>query len=164
MLGPFLAIQHSPTAIDGEEVEDHSGVCAARTESEEQKKRTPPSGGVARAREEGEALYDEIDRRQPSLLLPIKGGRERKARLAVIKNYNPSPALIELVAESGVNVLAEDVLGRWQCHRIATDRLPLDFEAAEADFRKLDPRRGALPETRRRAGPGQTAAQHPGRG
>jgi hypothetical protein len=52
----------------------------------------------------------------------------------VIKAYNPSPALIERAAELGVVALAEDVFGKWQRHRIATNRLPLDFEAAEADF------------------------------
>ena len=66
--------------------------------------------------------------------MPTRGGGDRKARLAVIKAYNPSPALIERAAELGVVALAEDVFGKWQRHRIATNRLPLDFEAAEADF------------------------------
>jgi hypothetical protein len=95
-------------------------------------KRTPSSEGV-RARE-GEVFSNEVDRRQGTLLLPTTGGGDRKARLAVIKSYNPSPALIERAAELGVNARAEDVFGKWQRHRIATNRLPLDFDAAEADF------------------------------
>jgi hypothetical protein len=128
------------------------------TTKEQSKERTPPRGGVARAREEREALSnDEVDRRQPWLLL-IKGGGERKARLAIIKSYNPSPALVERAAELGINAVDEDVFGKWQRHRISTNRLPLDFEAAEADFenwirdeerfKERDAERAGTPERR----------------
>jgi hypothetical protein len=114
-----------------------SGAC---TEAE-QKEGTEPPAGESRARpREGEIFSNDggdeevADRRQPSLFLPINGGGDRKARLAVINSYNPSPALIERAAELGVDAHAEDVFGKWRRHRIANNRLPLDFEAAEADF------------------------------
>jgi hypothetical protein len=101
----------------------------------EQKERSPPSG-ESRTRARGEEAFSngEVDRKQGVLLLPSRGGGDRKARLAVIKSYNPLPALIERAAELGVNALAEDMLGKWRRNRIANNRLPLDFEAAEADF------------------------------
>jgi hypothetical protein len=112
-------------------------VHGARTESE-QKERTEPPTGEPRARpREGEIFSNDgggeevADRRQASLLLPILGSGDRTA---VIKRYNPSPALIELAAAFGFNAHAEDILGRWQRHRIANNRLPLDDAAAEADF------------------------------
>ena len=95
---------------------------------------TPPCGGVARASEGGDFSNDEVDRKQGVLLLPTTGGGDRKARLAVIDIYEPSPALIELAGTLGVNARAENVFGRWKRTRIADNRLPLDERAAEADF------------------------------
>jgi hypothetical protein len=111
------------------------GCSPADTHKEHPKRteETPPAGEF-RAREGEDFSNDEVDRRQGTLLLPTRGGGDRKARLAVIKSYNPSPALIERAAEFGINALAEDVFGKWQRHRIANDRLPLDHAAAEADF------------------------------
>jgi hypothetical protein len=123
---------------NGAEFGQNGAEFATPTESEQEERTKPPSG-ESRARGE-EAFSNDggneevADRRQPSLFLTINGGGDRKARLAVIKSYNPSPALIERAAELGVTALAEDVFGKWQRHRIANNRLPLDFAAAEADF------------------------------
>jgi hypothetical protein len=113
----------------------NSGVCAAPTESEQKERNTPPSGeSHRRAREEGEDLSNDGDYGKPGVL--FKGGGDR---IAPVRRYNPSAALVDWAREQyGINALDDAVLGGFIDWHVEHDVLPGNgsFEAIEAGYRR----------------------------
>jgi hypothetical protein len=111
------------------------------TEIEQKERNTPPSGGVARAREGGFSVMDEeekedatesdgADRRQINMLLPIAGGGARGD--ASLDDYQPSQKTIELACELGLDALSKGMLDHWRDNRRANGKIPAD---PDADYR-----------------------------
>jgi DNA-binding Lrp family transcriptional regulator len=113
----------------------NSVACAAPTESEQKEDKTPPSGeSHRRAREKGEDLSnDEVDEK-PGVL--CKGGGDR---IAPVRRYNPSAALVDWAREQyGINALDDAVLGGFIDWHVEHDVLPGNgsFQAIEAGYRR----------------------------
>ena len=68
------------------------------------------------------------------LLLPFN---RRSDLRALLKNYNPSAALVDLAREQhGINALDDRVLGEFIDWHIEHNKLPSDIEAIEAAYRR----------------------------
>ena len=153
-------------AVFGQETASFSGlnnVTSAAPSESEQKERTPPSG-ESHARARGADLSNnEVDGRQGLLLLPFN---RRSDLRALLKNYNPSAALVDLAREQhGINALDDRVLGEFIDWHIEHNKLPRDIEAIEAAYRRWIRREWRLaeqsrhrPQQRSDAGEADTAA------
>ena len=153
-------------AVFGQETASLSGlnnVTRAAPSESEQKERTPPSG-ESHARARGEDFSnDEFDGRQGALLLPFNGRGDRRA---LLKNYNPSAALVYLAREQhGINALDDRVLSEFIDWHIEHNKLPSDIEAIEAAYRRWIRRERRFaeqsrhrPQQRSNAGETETAA------
>jgi hypothetical protein len=90
-------------------------------------------------------------------LLPIHSGGSTEPR-AGLASFNPSPELLDwAAAEHGINALADDILGKFVDHQLATVKRPHDLDAAyriwirnEAKFTVAD--RSRRPAAGRRRG------------
>jgi hypothetical protein len=98
------------------------------------------------------------------LLLPPFNGRSDLR--ALLKNYNPSAALVDLAREQhGINALDDRVLGEFIDWHIEHNKLPSDIEAIEAAYRRWIRREWRFaeqsrhrPQQRGDAGEAETAA------
>jgi hypothetical protein len=72
------------------------------------------------------------------MLLPINGGRDR---MAPLRSYNPSAALVDWAAEQyNVNALHDSVLGQFIDYYLEHNRLPFDIEAAYRKWIRIEGR------------------------
>src|SRR5690242_10086130 len=102
-------------------------------------KRSPPGGPLEKREIPEKPLPQSAGRAiahsptagtQGALLLPIDSGGSTEPR-AGLASFNPSPELLDwAAAKHGINALADDILGKFVDHQLATGKRPHDLDAA----------------------------------